>query len=72
MIATISAVADLVQHLTGLLLDAVSLLRRAPSLTLEECQREIAAIRASAAGVSAADWNELREALRKVPTEPGT
>ena len=72
MIDTIAAVADLVQHITGLLLDAVSLLRRAPSLTLEEVQREIAAIRASAAGVSMADWDELRAALRKVPTEPGT
>lgn len=71
MTEAIAAALALVQHLAGLVMDAASLLRRAPQLTAEEVHAEIAAIRASAAGVSAADWSELREALRKVPTEPG-
>lgn len=60
MTESIAAAVTLVQHLAGLVIDAASLLRRAHTLTADEVHAEVAAIRASAAGVSAADWAELQ------------
>jgi hypothetical protein len=57
-----------VQTLAGLVVEAGALLRRAPTLTLEEVRTEVAAIRASAAGASLADWEELQRGLREIPT----
>ncbi len=68
MTDAVAVVLALVQHLSSLLMDTLALLRRAHTLTVEEVQREVAAIRASAAGASASDWADLQRGLREVPT----
>lgn len=68
MTDAISAALALAQHLAVLTVEAFALLRHSPALTLEEVQREVTAIRASAAGANLSDWEELQRGLREVPT----